>query len=163
MNIDTGNSTRLTEMRSDMIHRASRWGCRRNISCAHERIGSRRHGRTQPAPPTFEQLTEVGRGVAGSPGTGTRFLQEHHAIRQQRPVGQLTFGDLPCAGTIQSIGLFARRAMPSWPAFGRQRTPAAHDGRNPSRPSNAKSSTTLASRVQARCALHTPEHAPDGP
>jgi alkanesulfonate monooxygenase SsuD/methylene tetrahydromethanopterin reductase-like flavin-dependent oxidoreductase (luciferase family) len=76
----------------------------------------RKHNRANlhPRPPTFDELAEVGQGIAGSPDTVTRFLQEQ--IKQTGSnylVGQFAFGDMSCAEAIHSIELFARRVMPA--------------------------------------------------
>jgi alkanesulfonate monooxygenase SsuD/methylene tetrahydromethanopterin reductase-like flavin-dependent oxidoreductase (luciferase family) len=66
-----------------------------------------------PRPPTFDELAEVGQGIAGAPDkviaelkrqiaeTGTNYL-----------VGQFVFGDLTLAEALSSIELFAKHVMP---------------------------------------------------
>ena len=66
-----------------------------------------------PAPADFDELAEVGHGVAGSPETVAAFLREQMAATGANYfVGQFAFGDLTLAETLHSIELFARDVMP---------------------------------------------------
>jgi alkanesulfonate monooxygenase SsuD/methylene tetrahydromethanopterin reductase-like flavin-dependent oxidoreductase (luciferase family) len=75
----------------------------------------RRHNRinTHPRPPTFDELTAVGQGVAGTPATVTAFLREQIAVTGSNyVVGQFAFGDVSLDEALHSIELFARGVMP---------------------------------------------------
>ena len=73
----------------------------------HNRINA------HPRPPTFDELAEVGQGVAGAPATVAAFLREQIAATGSNYcVGQFAFGDLSLAETLRSIALFAREVMP---------------------------------------------------
>jgi len=75
----------------------------------------RRHNRinAHPRPPTFDELTAVGQGVAGTPATVTAFLREQIRISGSNyVVGQYAFGDLTLDEVLRSIELFAHHVMP---------------------------------------------------
>jgi hypothetical protein len=58
-------------------------------------------------------------GVVGSPATVTAALREQlGATRANYCVGQVAFGDLTLAETLQSIELFARDVMPELASLG---------------------------------------------
>jgi alkanesulfonate monooxygenase SsuD/methylene tetrahydromethanopterin reductase-like flavin-dependent oxidoreductase (luciferase family) len=76
----------------------------------------RRHNRvnSHPRPPTFDELTAVGQGVAGSPTTVTEFLRKQIAeTGSNYVVGQFAFGDVALDEALRSIELFARHVMPA--------------------------------------------------
>jgi alkanesulfonate monooxygenase SsuD/methylene tetrahydromethanopterin reductase-like flavin-dependent oxidoreductase (luciferase family) len=75
----------------------------------------RKHKRVNahPRPPTFDELMQVGQGVAGAPATVMAFLR--HQIEETGTnyiVGQFAFGDVLLAEALRSIELFAREVMP---------------------------------------------------
>jgi alkanesulfonate monooxygenase SsuD/methylene tetrahydromethanopterin reductase-like flavin-dependent oxidoreductase (luciferase family) len=75
----------------------------------------RRHNRVNahPRPPTFDELVDVGQGVAGTPERVANWLRAQiEATGSNYLVGQFAFGDLTLAETLGSIELFARRVMP---------------------------------------------------
>jgi alkanesulfonate monooxygenase SsuD/methylene tetrahydromethanopterin reductase-like flavin-dependent oxidoreductase (luciferase family) len=77
----------------------------------------RKHKRVNahPRPPTFDELMQIGQGVAGAPATVAAFLRDQ--IEQTGAnyiVGQFAFGDVSLAEALQSIELFAREVMPQF-------------------------------------------------
>jgi len=75
----------------------------------------RRHNRVNahPRPPTFDELVEVGQGLAGTPDRVAEALRmQIKATGSNYLVGQFAFGDLALAEALGSIELFARRVMP---------------------------------------------------
>src|SRR5262249_24470424 len=75
----------------------------------------RKHNRinAHPRPPTWDELTVVGQGVAGTPATVTAFLREQIAqTGTNYVVGQFAFGDVSLAEALHSIELVARHVMP---------------------------------------------------
>jgi alkanesulfonate monooxygenase SsuD/methylene tetrahydromethanopterin reductase-like flavin-dependent oxidoreductase (luciferase family) len=75
----------------------------------------RKHKRVNahPRPPTFDELMEVGQGIAGTPATVAAFLRDQVAqTGSNYIVGQFAFGDVSLAEALQSIELFAREVMP---------------------------------------------------
>jgi alkanesulfonate monooxygenase SsuD/methylene tetrahydromethanopterin reductase-like flavin-dependent oxidoreductase (luciferase family) len=76
----------------------------------------RKHNRANahPRPPTFDELTVVGQGVAGAPDTVAAFLRAQvESTGTNYIVGQFAFGDVSLAEALQSIELFARHVMPA--------------------------------------------------
>ena len=66
-----------------------------------------------PRPPEFDELSEIGKGVAGTPDTVTAFLQSEIAESDVTYlIGQFAFGDLSLAESLRSVELFARHVMP---------------------------------------------------
>jgi alkanesulfonate monooxygenase SsuD/methylene tetrahydromethanopterin reductase-like flavin-dependent oxidoreductase (luciferase family) len=75
----------------------------------------RRHNRVNahPRPPTFDELSEVGQGIAGSPARVTEALRAQiEATGCNYLVGQFAFGDLTLEETLSSITRFAQEVMP---------------------------------------------------
>jgi alkanesulfonate monooxygenase SsuD/methylene tetrahydromethanopterin reductase-like flavin-dependent oxidoreductase (luciferase family) len=75
----------------------------------------RKHNRinAHPRPPTFDELAEVGQGVAGAPATVTAALRKQIELTGSNYlVGQFVFGDLSLDEAMGSIALFARHVMP---------------------------------------------------
>jgi alkanesulfonate monooxygenase SsuD/methylene tetrahydromethanopterin reductase-like flavin-dependent oxidoreductase (luciferase family) len=75
----------------------------------------RKHGRinAHPRPPTFDGLSEVGQGIAGSPQTVATFLRSQlYGTGSNYLVGQFVFGDVSLAEALQSIELFTQYVMP---------------------------------------------------
>jgi alkanesulfonate monooxygenase SsuD/methylene tetrahydromethanopterin reductase-like flavin-dependent oxidoreductase (luciferase family) len=75
----------------------------------------RKHNRinAHPRPPTFDELAEVGQGVAGAPATVTALLRQQIEVTGSNYlVGQFVFGDLSSDEAMASIALFARHVMP---------------------------------------------------
>ena len=75
----------------------------------------RRHNRinAHPRPPTFDELADVGQGVAGAPATVAAALGKQIALTGSNYlVGQFVFGDLSLHEAMGSIALFARHVMP---------------------------------------------------
>jgi len=75
----------------------------------------RRHNlaNAHPRPPTFDELVEVGQGVAGAPERVAQALRAQiEATGSNYLVGQFAFGDLTLAEALASIELFARGVMP---------------------------------------------------
>jgi alkanesulfonate monooxygenase SsuD/methylene tetrahydromethanopterin reductase-like flavin-dependent oxidoreductase (luciferase family) len=75
----------------------------------------RKHSRinAHPRPPTFDELADVGQGVAGAPATVAALLRKQIAVTGSNYlVGQFVFGDLALDEAMHSIELFARRVMP---------------------------------------------------
>lgn len=65
-------------------------------------------------PPEFDQTTEGGRGIAGSPDSVIKTLRAQIAEAGVNYfVAQFAFGDLTTAEVIRSIDLFTRRVMPA--------------------------------------------------
>jgi len=78
----------------------------------------RKHNRinAHPRPPTWDELTAVGQGIAGTPATVTAFLREQIAqTGTNYVVGQFAFGDVSLDEALHSIALFARHVMPALP------------------------------------------------
>jgi alkanesulfonate monooxygenase SsuD/methylene tetrahydromethanopterin reductase-like flavin-dependent oxidoreductase (luciferase family) len=76
----------------------------------------RLHGRSQahPRPPDYDVLMERGQGIAGSPETVTRFVEQQLADTGcNYLVGQFAFGDLTPAECEASLGLFVDKVMPA--------------------------------------------------
>jgi alkanesulfonate monooxygenase SsuD/methylene tetrahydromethanopterin reductase-like flavin-dependent oxidoreductase (luciferase family) len=76
----------------------------------------RRHNRinAHPRPPTFDELVDVGQGIAGAPGRVTDVLRKQIEVTGSNYlVGQFAFGDLSLAEAQGSIELFARQVMPA--------------------------------------------------
>jgi alkanesulfonate monooxygenase SsuD/methylene tetrahydromethanopterin reductase-like flavin-dependent oxidoreductase (luciferase family) len=79
----------------------------------------KRHG-TEPRiintlPPTFDELMELGNGIAGSPETVRNFIAaEREATGINYFVSWLAFGDLSLAESLNSLELFARKVMPAF-------------------------------------------------
>ena len=64
-------------------------------------------------PPTFDGLQALNNGIAGSPATVRRFLEEEMAASQFNYFAPwLAFGDMTLAETLRSIELFAKEVMP---------------------------------------------------
>jgi alkanesulfonate monooxygenase SsuD/methylene tetrahydromethanopterin reductase-like flavin-dependent oxidoreductase (luciferase family) len=75
----------------------------------------RRHNRinAHPRPPNFDELAELGQGVAGAPDTvAARLRKQIEVTGSNYLVGQFVFGDLSLAEAMRSIELFARSVMP---------------------------------------------------
>jgi alkanesulfonate monooxygenase SsuD/methylene tetrahydromethanopterin reductase-like flavin-dependent oxidoreductase (luciferase family) len=75
----------------------------------------RRHNRVNahPRPPTFDQLVEVGQGVAGAPERVADVLRQQLVeTGSNYLVGQFAFGDLRLDEVLTSIELFGRQVMP---------------------------------------------------
>jgi alkanesulfonate monooxygenase SsuD/methylene tetrahydromethanopterin reductase-like flavin-dependent oxidoreductase (luciferase family) len=75
----------------------------------------RKHNRlnAHPRPPTFDELAELGQGVAGAPDTVTAELAAQVAkTGSNYLVGQFVFGDLTHDEARSSIELFAAQVMP---------------------------------------------------
>jgi len=80
----------------------------------------RRHNlaNAHPRPPTFDELYEVGQGVAGSPARVADVLRAQIELTGSNYlVGQFAFGDLTLAEALGSIELFARDVMPELAAL----------------------------------------------
>ena len=74
-------------------------------------------------PPTFDELTAIDNGVAGSPRTVRDFVAaEIEATGGNYFVSWLAFGDMTLAEALRSLALFSRDVMP---AFARARADAA--------------------------------------
>jgi len=79
----------------------------------------KRHG-TEPRiigalPPTFDELMEIGNGIAGSPKTVRDFIAaEQEATGINYFVSWLAFGDLTLAESLASLDLFAHKVMPEF-------------------------------------------------
>jgi alkanesulfonate monooxygenase SsuD/methylene tetrahydromethanopterin reductase-like flavin-dependent oxidoreductase (luciferase family) len=79
----------------------------------------KRHG-TEPRiinvlPPTFDELMEIGNGIAGSPKTVRDFIAaEQEATGINYFVSWLAFGDLTLAESQASLDLFSRKVMPEF-------------------------------------------------
>jgi alkanesulfonate monooxygenase SsuD/methylene tetrahydromethanopterin reductase-like flavin-dependent oxidoreductase (luciferase family) len=75
----------------------------------------RKHNRinAHPRPPTFDELVDVGQGVAGAPATVAALLRRQIEVTGSNYlVGQLVFGDLSLDEALRSIALFAQQVMP---------------------------------------------------
>jgi alkanesulfonate monooxygenase SsuD/methylene tetrahydromethanopterin reductase-like flavin-dependent oxidoreductase (luciferase family) len=78
-----------------------------------------RHG-TEPRvigiyPPDFNELMALNNGVAGSPATVRRFIEdEAKASRLNYFAPWLAFGDMTLAETLRSIELFSKEVMPEF-------------------------------------------------
>jgi alkanesulfonate monooxygenase SsuD/methylene tetrahydromethanopterin reductase-like flavin-dependent oxidoreductase (luciferase family) len=77
----------------------------------------RKHG-TVPdfgeRPPHFDQIKDGGRGIAGSPQTVTRMINEQMAEAGANYfVAQFAFGDLTLREVLRTVDLFAREVMPA--------------------------------------------------
>jgi alkanesulfonate monooxygenase SsuD/methylene tetrahydromethanopterin reductase-like flavin-dependent oxidoreductase (luciferase family) len=75
----------------------------------------RKHNRVNahPRPPTFDELAEVGQGIAGAPDTVTAALKAQiKETGSNYLVGQFVFGDLSVSEALSSIELFAGHVMP---------------------------------------------------
>jgi len=78
-----------------------------------------RHG-TEPRvigiyPPTFDELIALKNGIAGSPATVRRFIEEQVASNNCNYfVPQMVFGDMTRAEALRSIELFANEIMPAF-------------------------------------------------
>jgi alkanesulfonate monooxygenase SsuD/methylene tetrahydromethanopterin reductase-like flavin-dependent oxidoreductase (luciferase family) len=75
----------------------------------------RKHNRinAHPRPPTFDELVDVGQGVAGTPATVAALLRRQIEVTGSNYlVGQLVFGDLSLDEALRSIALFAQQVMP---------------------------------------------------
>src|SRR5262249_39807394 len=78
-----------------------------------------RHG-TQPRispiyPPTFDELAALGNGIAGSPETVRRFIEEEVKANDCNYfVPQMVFGDMTLKESLHSIELFRKEIMPAF-------------------------------------------------
>jgi alkanesulfonate monooxygenase SsuD/methylene tetrahydromethanopterin reductase-like flavin-dependent oxidoreductase (luciferase family) len=73
----------------------------------------RGRAQTHPRPPDWDAMAAGGQGIAGSPRTVTKFLQEQLAETQcNYVVGQFAFGDMTRDEALRSIKLFADDVMP---------------------------------------------------
>ncbi|HEY7301316.1 MAG TPA: LLM class flavin-dependent oxidoreductase [Xanthobacteraceae bacterium] len=82
----------------------------------------RKHKRVNahPRPPTFDELMEIGQGIAGTPATVTAFLRDQvEQTGSNYIVGQFAFGDVSLAEALQSIELFAREVVPQFQTVAR--------------------------------------------
>jgi hypothetical protein len=69
--------------------------------------------RSGPRAPTFDEVIAQGRGIAGSPQTVARFINEQmEKTGCNYFVGQFAFGDLTLSEMLESIALFHERVMP---------------------------------------------------
>jgi alkanesulfonate monooxygenase SsuD/methylene tetrahydromethanopterin reductase-like flavin-dependent oxidoreductase (luciferase family) len=72
-------------------------------------------------PQTFEELADIGHGVAGSPATVRAYLETLEADTGINYVlGQMVFGDMSFEEAANSLRLFSREVMPAFarsPAF----------------------------------------------
>ena len=67
-----------------------------------------------PRPPTYDELTQNGQGIAGSPATVTAFLSKQLVdTGSTYLVGQFAFGDLSLDETLASLALFVGEVMPA--------------------------------------------------
>ncbi len=76
----------------------------------------RLHGSSprHPRPPDFDQLSEIGKGVAGTPETVAEFLRSQlEESDATYLIGQFAFGDLSLAESLRSVELFTRHVMPA--------------------------------------------------
>jgi alkanesulfonate monooxygenase SsuD/methylene tetrahydromethanopterin reductase-like flavin-dependent oxidoreductase (luciferase family) len=79
----------------------------------------KRHG-TEPRiinmlPPTFDELMELGNGVAGSPKTVREFIAaEREATGINYFVSWLAFGDLSLEESLASLKLFTSQVIPTF-------------------------------------------------
>ena len=66
-------------------------------------------------PPDFDGLQELDNGIAGSPETVRRFIEEEMAASQLNYFAPwLAFGDLTLAETLRSVELFSKEVMPAF-------------------------------------------------
>jgi alkanesulfonate monooxygenase SsuD/methylene tetrahydromethanopterin reductase-like flavin-dependent oxidoreductase (luciferase family) len=66
-------------------------------------------------PTTFDELQEIDNGIAGSPATVRRFIEEEMAASELNYFAPwLAFGDLTLAETLRSVELFAKEVMPAF-------------------------------------------------
>jgi alkanesulfonate monooxygenase SsuD/methylene tetrahydromethanopterin reductase-like flavin-dependent oxidoreductase (luciferase family) len=73
-----------------------------------------KRSQTHPRPSEFEPLMARGQGVAGSPATVRRLLQQQiEETGCNYMVGQFTFGDMTREEGLHSIGLFVDQVMPA--------------------------------------------------
>jgi alkanesulfonate monooxygenase SsuD/methylene tetrahydromethanopterin reductase-like flavin-dependent oxidoreductase (luciferase family) len=75
----------------------------------------RRHNliNAHPRPPTFDELVEIGQGVAGAPARVAQVLSRQIAATGSNYLlGQFAFGDITLAEALVSIELFAEEVMP---------------------------------------------------
>ena len=75
----------------------------------------RKHNRfnVHPRPPTFDELAEVGQGVAGAPDrVAAELKRQIDETGSNYLVGQFVFGDLSLSEALTSIELFAAHVMP---------------------------------------------------
>jgi alkanesulfonate monooxygenase SsuD/methylene tetrahydromethanopterin reductase-like flavin-dependent oxidoreductase (luciferase family) len=80
----------------------------------------RRHNlvNAHPRPPSFDELVEVGQGVAGAPARVAQVLaRQIAATGSNYLVGQFAFGDITLAEALASIELFAGEVMPALQAL----------------------------------------------
>jgi alkanesulfonate monooxygenase SsuD/methylene tetrahydromethanopterin reductase-like flavin-dependent oxidoreductase (luciferase family) len=71
------------------------------------------HGPVHQRPAQYDQLKEVGQGIAGSPDTVAKFVQSQMSeAGTNYLVGQFAFGDLWPAETTASLELFTKHVMP---------------------------------------------------
>jgi len=74
-------------------------------------------------PPTFDELTAIDNGIAGSPRTVRDFIAaEVEASASNYLLSWLAFGDMTVAESLRSVELFSREVMP---AFANARADAA--------------------------------------
>jgi alkanesulfonate monooxygenase SsuD/methylene tetrahydromethanopterin reductase-like flavin-dependent oxidoreductase (luciferase family) len=76
----------------------------------------RRHNliNAHPRPPTFDELVEIGQGVAGAPARVAQALSRQIAATGSNYLlGQFAFGDITLAEALASIELFAEEVMPA--------------------------------------------------
>ena len=76
----------------------------------------RTHNRVSPhpRPPTYDELAQVGQGIAGSPATVSAFLSKQLVdTGSNYLVGQFAFGDLSLDETLGSLALFVSEVMPA--------------------------------------------------
>jgi alkanesulfonate monooxygenase SsuD/methylene tetrahydromethanopterin reductase-like flavin-dependent oxidoreductase (luciferase family) len=76
----------------------------------------RRHNliNAHPRPPTFDELVEIGQGVAGAPARVAQVLSRQIAATGSNYLlGQFAFGDITLAEALVSIELFAEEVMPA--------------------------------------------------
>jgi alkanesulfonate monooxygenase SsuD/methylene tetrahydromethanopterin reductase-like flavin-dependent oxidoreductase (luciferase family) len=79
-----------------------------HLQRAHNRVNQ------HPRPPTFDGITEVGQGIAGTPASVAAFLRRQIGeTGSNYVVGQFAFGDLTLAETLASVELFAGEVMPA--------------------------------------------------
>lgn len=66
-------------------------------------------------PPTFDGLQDLNNGIAGSPATVRRFIEEEMAASRFNYFAPwLAFGDMTLKETLRSIELFAKEVMPAF-------------------------------------------------
>jgi alkanesulfonate monooxygenase SsuD/methylene tetrahydromethanopterin reductase-like flavin-dependent oxidoreductase (luciferase family) len=70
--------------------------------------------RSGPRAPDFDGVIAQERGIAGSPQTVARFVQDQmRRTKSNYFVGQFLFGDLKLTEMLRSIGLFSQHVMPA--------------------------------------------------